>query len=81
MVKGFKHHPVAQFVGVGQAFVDVHAAVASRGSTHHEFERDVALGHGGFLGVCAPRGQVHTARAADADFVVVLGVEVEQDVS
>ena len=80
VIEGLEHHPVAQFVGVGQAFVNVHAAVASGGPAHHEFECDVALGHGGFLGVRAPRREVHTARAADADFVVVLGVEVEQDV-
>ena len=29
VVEGFEHDAVAQFVGVGQAFVDVHAAVAS----------------------------------------------------
>ena len=81
VVEGFEQHAVHQFVGVGQSFVDVHAAVASRGAAKHEGQRGVAVLDSLFGGIGATGRQVDASRTADADFVVVFGVKVQKNVS
>ena len=81
VVQGLQQDSVHEFVGVGQAFVDVHAAVSPRASSQHDGQGCVAFFHCLLRGVGAARGQVHAAGTSDADFIVVFRVEVEQDVS
>ena len=81
VVQCFKHDAVAQFVGVCQSLVNVHSTVATGCTTHHDFKGHVAFIHGGLLRVGASRSEVDASCASDADFIVVLGVQVEEDVT
>ena len=81
VVQGFQQNAVHEFVRVGQAFVDVHAAVAARRATEHEAHGGIAVLHGFFLRVGPTRRQVDATGAPDADLVVVLGVQVQKDVA
>ena len=75
----FLQHPDEQLVGVGQSLVDVHPGMSSAAS--FDFHHDAMVFRSGHRSIRAAEGEVHSAGTTDADFAVVLRVEVEQDVA
>ena len=67
-------------VGVGTAFVDVVATVSAHQAIDRDAEEEVAVGHGSG---CVAEADVGAAAAGTADehLALVLGVEVDEDVT
>lgn len=73
-------HAEHDFVGVGAAGVDFHAAVAAEEAADGELVGAVAFGCG-LGGVGDAHGGVDAAGAADIEFALGFGVEVEEEVA